>query len=95
VKKYAKVLQADARGQIVIPKEVRDALGIDEGTAFFAYLIEGEGLFLKRIAEPDPSQSAGLREIKDKARKIGVNSANVEKSQKEYKRGPRGGLSDV
>ena len=84
MKKVPKFLQADARGQIVIPKEIREALGIDEHTAFVAYLIEHEGIFLKKIDAPD--LSAHTKELKEKAEKIGVKKQNVEQAEEKHRR---------
>ena len=52
MKKFPKLIQTDARGQLVIPKEIRRALGITDGTGFWAYAIEKEGIFLKKIDAP-------------------------------------------
>ena len=49
MKKYPKIVQVDKRGQIVIPKDIRDELRIDEGTGFWCYTITDEGILLKKI----------------------------------------------
>ena len=41
MKKYPKVVQCDKRGQIVIPKDIRNELKIDEGTGFWMYSLAG------------------------------------------------------
>ena len=71
MKRYPRLLQTDARGQIVIPKEIRQALNITDGTGFWAYLIEKEGIFLKKVDAP-PLESAESKAIKDHAPKIAV-----------------------
>ena len=43
----AKIVQVDSRGQIVIPKDVREKLGVSEKTGFVLYSISDEGMFLK------------------------------------------------
>lgn len=43
-----KIVQVDKRGQIVIPKEVRDELNIDISTKFWVYSITDEGILLKK-----------------------------------------------
>ena len=47
---HPKVVQADKRGQVVIPKSVRAELNIEEGAAFWVYKTE-DGIFLKKIKE--------------------------------------------
>ncbi|MBR9692074.1 AbrB/MazE/SpoVT family DNA-binding domain-containing protein [Candidatus Woesearchaeota archaeon] len=59
--KDPKVVQADKRGQIVIPKSIRKELGIEEGAAFWMYKTE-EGIFLKRIEAP--SEKAVKKAVK-------------------------------
>jgi len=50
--KKSKILQTDSKGQIVIPKEIRDKLNIGQGTGFFIYEISNSELLLKKIDEP-------------------------------------------
>ena len=95
MKKYAKTLQTDARGQIVIPKEIREALGLHEGSAFFAYLIQNDGIFLKRIPETELSASPELQELKANAQKVGVNKKNITDAESNYKKQPKGDLHDI
>ncbi len=44
----AKIVQADKRGQIVIPKSIRDELNLHEEDAFWVHNVEG-GIFLEKI----------------------------------------------
>ena len=53
MKKYPKLVQCDSRGQIVIPKDVRRELNIDEGTGFWVYTVTDEGILLKTIKPED------------------------------------------
>ena len=55
MKKFPKIVQADSRGQIVIPKDIRRELGIDEGTGFYMYTITDEGILLKKIENKELS----------------------------------------
>jgi AbrB family looped-hinge helix DNA binding protein len=43
-----RIVQIDKRGQIVIPKEVREELGINPKTDFWVYSIGDEGILLKK-----------------------------------------------
>lgn len=48
---YPKIAQCDKRGQIVIPKNIREELGIEDGAAFWVYKTD-DGILLKRIEAP-------------------------------------------
>lgn len=52
-----KISQMDKRGQIVIPKDIREKLRINEGTGFFIYRISNNEILLKRIDEPKIEKS--------------------------------------
>ncbi|MBN2142358.1 AbrB/MazE/SpoVT family DNA-binding domain-containing protein [Candidatus Woesearchaeota archaeon] len=96
MKRYPKLVQCDGRGQIVIPKEIRRDLGIDEGSGFWMYSILEEGILLKKLDAPELAQESKLLgEIKEKSVKIKVSKKNVEKSEKEYKKTRKGGLDIV
>ena len=93
MKKYPKIVQCDIRGQIVIPKEIRRDLGIDDGSAFWVYSITDEGILLKKITDaPLDEQVNLLKKVDEKADKIGLNKKNIEKAKKAYKKTKEGGL---
>ena len=94
MKRYPKLLQTDARGQIVIPKEVRRALNITDGTGFWAYLIDKEGIFLKKVDAP-PLEGNETKALKENGHKIAVDKKNVEKSEAQYRSGKDGVFDDV
>ena len=50
-----KISQIDKKGQIVIPKNLRDKLKIQEGAGFFIYDISSDSIVLKKIADAPPS----------------------------------------
>ena len=95
MKRFPKLLQADSRGQIVIPKEIRRELGIDESTGFYAYVIGADGIFLKRIASSPLSEQPEIKELKEKAPKAGIDKRNIEKAEREYKKTDKGGFEEV
>ena len=96
MKKYAKLVQSDARGQIVIPKEVRQELNIDEGTGFYLYIIENEGILLKTIPLKELSDNNHIvKEIELNADKIKINKTNVDKSIDNYKRTTKGNFESL
>ncbi len=93
VKKYPKLVQCDQRGQIVIPKDVRSELKIDEGTGFWMYTITDEGILLKKIDTPSlENHSEIVKNISEKADKLKLKKGNVKKSLESYRRKKEGGL---
>jgi AbrB family looped-hinge helix DNA binding protein len=89
MKRYPKILQIDKRGQIVIPKDIRQELNITEGTGFYAFTITQEGILLKKV-EPmtlDDSKEI-IEELKQNAKKTNIKRHNIERSIKEYKNKP-------
>ncbi|MFH0876474.1 MAG: AbrB/MazE/SpoVT family DNA-binding domain-containing protein [archaeon] len=93
MKKYPKIVQVDKRGQIVIPKEIRDELSIDETTGFFVYSITDEGILLKKIKPEELSNDDPVvKELKEKSSKISVKQKNIEKSIIDYKKTKEGSL---
>lgn len=96
MKKYPKLLQCDKRGQIVIPKDIRSELKIEEGTGFWAYAIDNEGIFLKKIElEPLDKHSEELSKLEGKSEKIGVKRANVKKAVEKYRKTKDGNLEVI
>lgn len=93
MKKYPKIVQCDERGQIVIPKDVRDDLEIEGGTGFWVYTVTDEGLLLKKIKKEElESQSEILSEIINKSDKINVNKENIVRTLERYKKRKKGRL---
>ena len=87
MKRYAKVVQSDERGQIVIPKDIRLELGLERGAAFAIYLIEQEGLFLKPVSVPDLGQHGRvLDDLRKHADTLKIKKKNIDKSVAKYKR---------
>ena len=96
MKRYAKIVQIDSRGQIVVPKDVRRELNIEEGTGFFLYLIENEGILLKTIPLKELSEhSHVVKEIEINGSKIDVKKTNLDKSVEGYKKTSGGNIKDI
>ncbi|MBU0756960.1 MAG: AbrB/MazE/SpoVT family DNA-binding domain-containing protein [Nanoarchaeota archaeon] len=96
MKKYPRIVQVDKRGQIVIPKEIRDELSIDETSGFFVYSISDEGILLKKIQPDSISYSDPLiLKLKEKASQLKLEPKNVDKTIDEYKKTKKGNLEII
>ena len=96
MRKYAKILQSDKRGQIVIPKDVRRELNIDDGAGFYLYVIENEGILLKTIPNKDlTEQNHIVREIEVNADKIDIKKQNIDKSVENYKKKSKSNFENI
>lgn len=66
-----------SKGQVVIPEEIRERLGLKEGTQFVV-VGERDVVILKSIAPPAMEEFDGLvRRARDAARKAGMKPADV------------------
>ena len=96
MKKYPKIVQCDSRVQIVIPKDIRHDLHIDEGTGFWMYSITDEGLLLKKVDIPELEKNKQiLDEIESKADKIKLKKSNIQDTVKKYKKTKDGNLEVI
>jgi len=55
----AGIVQVDSRGQIVIPKEIRDRLGLKDKAEFYLFSISDNGIFLKPVKGRKEKTGAG------------------------------------
>lgn len=96
MKKHPKLVQCDSRGQIVIPKDIRQELGIGVATGFYMYSISGEGILLKKIdVQSLDVHEEILNELTDKAEKIKVNVKNIVRAKEQYKKIKDGNLEII
>lgn len=96
MKKYAKEVSCDKRGQLVIPKEVRDELLIDEGTGFWVFYVAGEGILLKRITDESIDiHDPVINDMLEKSTKLGVEKNNISKTIENYRKKENGGLKEI
>ncbi len=66
-----------SKGQVVIPENVRSALGIEAGTQFVV-VGDGDVIILKVITPPDMSQFDDIiREARSQARAAGMRRSDV------------------
>ena len=96
MKKYHKQIKCDIRGQLVIPKDIRSDLNIEEGTGFLLYTITSEGILLKKIKpESLEKHEEILDEIRSKADKLNIRKDNIKKSIKLYEKVKEGNLEII
>lgn len=95
MKKYPKIVQCDGRGQIVIPKDIRNELDIEDGTGFFMYSISEEGILLKKITSKELEDEDVMKKLEEKADKINVKKKNLEKAKESYKPKRKGRLEII
>ena len=76
-----------SKGQVVIPEDVRKALGLEVG-AQFVVMGDGDTIVLKRIAVPAKSElRAMLRKVRSQARRAGLKSSDVGDAVRRVRRG--------
>lgn len=96
MKKYPKPIKCDERGQLVIPRDIRNDLAVEEGTGFFLYTITDEGILLKKIdSQPLEAHHEILNEVEQKSAKLGIKKDNLKKSIKNYEKLKEGKLELV
>jgi len=69
-----------SKGQVVIPEEVRNSLGLKAGDLFIV-IGRGDAVILKTITEPSLDQFEGLlEEAQNKAKKAGMKKIDLKKA---------------
>lgn len=74
------VTRMSVKGQIVIPGDIREALGLVAGTKFFV-AGDGDTIILRKIGHPASEASNKLfAESRKFARKLGIKKTDVKKT---------------
>ena len=69
-----------SKGQIVIPEEVRNELGLKEGDQFIV-IGEGDAVILKSISPPKLEEFDGLlAQVRVEARRAGIGKADLKRA---------------
>jgi AbrB family looped-hinge helix DNA binding protein len=69
-----------SRGQVVIPEEVREDLGLNTGTQFIV-MGEGDVVILKRISAPGVKEFDRLiRRARQRAKEAGLRRSDISKA---------------
>src|SRR5439155_4338135 len=75
-----------SKGQVVIPEDVRDALGLEPG-AQFVVMGDGDVVILKRIETPARSEFRALADkARGQARRAGLRPADVQRAVRKVRR---------
>lgn len=75
-----------SKGQVVIPEDVRKALGLEVG-AQFVVMGDGDTVVLKRIAVPAKSELKSLiAKVRSQARRAGVKPRDVKEAIRSVRR---------
>jgi len=75
-----------SKGQVVIPEEIRDRLGLTPGTRFVV-VAEGDVVVFKVLEAPEADEFAGLvAQARAVARDEGVRAADVRRAVREARR---------
>jgi len=81
-----KLTRLSSKGQIVIPKELRDIMHLEDGEIFAMYG-EDDTIVLKRIELPSDSEFKRLLEWGEKfAEDKGITKKDVERAISEYRK---------
>jgi len=76
-----------SKGQVVIPEDVRKALGLEVG-AQFVVMGDGDTVVLKRIAAPAKSElRAMIGKVRSQARRAGAKPSDVRDTIRQSRRG--------
>ena len=74
-----------SRGQIVIPEEIRERLGLKQGAQFIV-MGEGDAIILKTIASPSVKDSDEiLARTAAAAKREGMRQSDIKESIKNYR----------
>jgi AbrB family looped-hinge helix DNA binding protein len=96
MKRYAKLLQMDERGQLVIPKDVRDELRLETGAGFSLYVLDAEGIVLVPVENKDLRDHPRIvRELEENAEKISVGKVALNKAKERYVSKANGKFTEV
>jgi AbrB family looped-hinge helix DNA binding protein len=81
----ASTTKLSSRGQVVIPEEIRQRLGLETGTQFVV-VGEGDVVVLKALTAPNMSDfKALLSQARKSAKEVGLTPADVERALREVR----------
>lgn len=67
-----------SKGQVVIPENIREAMGLEPGVQFVV-VYQGDSIMLKVISEPSMKKLKTLRDkVRRQAQKVGLSEADIQ-----------------
>lgn len=76
-----------SKGQVVIPEEIREAMGLEPGVQFVV-VYEGDSIMLKVISQPTLKKLKSLREkVRLQAKKSGLSQTDLQNALKASRNG--------
>ncbi len=74
------VTSVSSKGQVVLPKNVRDALALDAGSKLIV-ITDGDNILLKPIVKPDLSEFDSLmKKSQEWAARVGMTEEDIEEA---------------
>lgn len=81
------VTRTSAKGQVVIPQEIREDLGLEKGTLLLTYAA-GDRVILKKLSKPEPGVFETLSEpIRMKLKEMEIEREDVKEAIREARKG--------
>ncbi len=81
------VTRTSSKGQVVIPKEIREKLGLGKGTMLLTYTT-GDRIVLKKLSEPEEGIFSELSEsVRKQISELGIEKEDVDRAISEVRKG--------
>ena len=75
-----------SKGQVVIPEDIREAMGLEPGVQFVV-VYQGDSIMLKVISPPSMKKLRSLRDkVRQQAKKVGLSSADLQSAISESRK---------
>jgi antitoxin PrlF len=82
----AEVTSVSSKGQVVLPKNVREALSLETGSKLLVFT-DGDNILLKPICEPDIKEFDSLMKESSKwAKEVGMTENDIEDAIREVRK---------
>jgi AbrB family looped-hinge helix DNA binding protein len=77
-------VRLSSKGQLVIPQEMRETLGLQAGDELILHLVSDRA-FVAEVSEPSPFEQAAAR-LRQQARERGITREDVERELRDVRR---------
>ncbi|MFW6111285.1 MAG: AbrB/MazE/SpoVT family DNA-binding domain-containing protein [Thermoproteota archaeon] len=80
------VTKTSSKGQVVIPKKIREKLGLEKGTLLLAYAT-GDKVVLKKLSQPEKGIfSEFSKPVRKKITALGIDRNDVDRAIREVRK---------